>query len=613
MRDDVYHYFFVNEYFEIFDDYENPLTERVCIDDWCHEASVALIGVDQFEKAYHEQGFHPDLIIHDEHDPAFFSRYAGCTVIRINTVQDEIDSIMINYRCRNRSAGTALMDRVLTHNYQDYWQAIIDCDVETYYFVLTINGSRKFFGFDGLDSRTPLHPIDKGIDVKWWHGTIYYSIFPDRYAITGYDYAVEKTCSRDLRRYMGGKLKNITDKVAYLHDLGVEAIYFTPIYKAASYHGYDVIDHKSVSELLGDINDFKQLIEELHKHGIKTVLDIIVNHTSPCAEMFREAIREGCRSPYWNWYRFLVNDISEVEKPVLEALQEYIWSGCKDLPAVLMHRRPFYESFFNYWGMAKLNHDNKQVIEYIIDVMNYWAAHGVDGFRLDVGHALPDHALTKIYQKFSEKNKPIILEIMMGNEYFSYGRIADSSMNYDLRRNIIDFFIYKRINAKEFVSRVMKQYLRIGHPYALSMYNLLGSHDTARIKTIAGNNIDDLIDAYTFLFLIHGSPSIYYGDEIGMVGGHDPYCRKPMIWDKNKWDMKIYDHIRTLIKIRKTWDVVRYGFTVMEPIGRRSFRLKRIWKNHALIADYLYDGMEEGYELVEKYVMGNYIVRIVRL
>ena len=612
LKDDIYHYFFVNEYFEIFHDYENPLTGRICIDDWCHEASIARIGVDQYEKAYFEQGFHPELVIHDEYDPSFFSRFAGYTIIRVNTVQDEVDSITINYRCSDSSVGSIVMDKVLTHNYQDYWQAVIGCDVKLYYFILTINGRLRFFGVDGLDSQIPFRPMMKKIDIKWWHGTIYYSIFPDRYVVTGFNDDKQENDARVLRRYMGGKLKDILEKIPYLSGLGVEAIYFTPIYEAASYHGYDVIDHKSINEFLGDINDFKELVKEMHRHNMRVVLDIVVNHTSPCARMFREALHKGRESLYWDWYRFLINDVSEVEKPVLEALQSYIRSGCKDLPPILTHTKPFYESFFNHWGMAKLNHDNEQVIKYIIEVMNHWSDHGADGFRLDVGHALPDHALAKIYRKIMGMDKPVILEVMMGNEYFNYGKTADSSMNYDLRRYILDFFIYKKINAREFVSYVMKQYLRIGHPYAISMYNLLGSHDTPRIKTIA-KNIADLKDAYTFLFLIHGSPSIYYGDEIGMDGGHDPYCRKPMVWDENRWDRRIYDHIKKLIKLRKTWDIIRYGFTIMEALDDRSFRLKRLWKNYALIADYLYRDKEDRYKLIEKHVIGNYTIRFVKL
>ncbi len=617
LRDDIYHYFFVNEFFDVFLDHENPVFEKVCIDNWCQEASIAKVGIEQFEQAFNESGIHPELIIHDEHDPAYFTRYAGHSIIRINTVENEVDFINVKYRCSDNSIGIAPMDKVLTHNFQDYWQAVINCNVKHYVFLLNVSGNEKVFGADGIDSNTPIVPKDRNNDIRWWHGTIYYLIFPDRYGVSFSSINERPDNNTEiikLRQHLGGNIRTIIEKLEHLQNLGIETVYMTPIYKAPSYHRYDVIDHREIDDLLGDINDFKRLLENLHKRDMKIILDIVVNHTSPCAKMFIEAIREGKNSRYWDWYRFLVNNISEVDCTLLENLVRYIENGCRELPAALRSEKPFYESFFNYWGMAKLNHDNENVIEYLIDTMSYWSGYGVDGFRLDVGHALPDDALKKIYNYFAVKDKPVILEVMMGNEHYDYGAVAESSMNYDLRRYIIDFFIYKKITAYEFVSLVMKQYLRMGHPYALSMYNLLGSHDTPRIKSIAGKDrYSDLMDAYTFLFLIHGSPSIYYGDEIGMEGGHDPYCRKPMIWDSSKWDKTIYNYVRHLIYLRKKWDVLRYGFTLLRAKDARSFIIERRWKNNLMIANYGFD--EENYEgrMIEKFVIGKYTIRFVKL
>ncbi|AJK51197.1 hypothetical protein MCCG_0202 [Mycoplasma capricolum subsp. capripneumoniae 87001] len=134
-------------------------------------------------------------------------------------------------------------------------------------------------------------------------------------------------------------------------------------------------------------------------------------------------------------------------------------------------------------------------------------------------------------------------------------------MNYVLTRQIIDFVATREISVREFknhITNVLFLYQKNVWP---GMFNCLARHDTARLLTLCNNDVNRLKLAYSILFTLAGAPSIYYGDEIGLDGEHDPGCRKCMIWDKNKWDHNILNHLKNLIKVRKENPILgSYGF-----------------------------------------------------
>jgi glycosidase len=145
------------------------------------------------------------------------------------------------------------------------------------------------------------------------------------------------------------------------------------------------------------------------------------------------------------------------------------------------------------------------------------------------------------------------------------------------------FFVNKEIDAYEYVKSLNKIYSKLPIYTANSLYNLLGSHDTPRIYTVINKDIRLLKIMYTLLFIIYGSPSIYYGDEIGMEGGGDPDNRRAMIWDEKLWNREIYEHIKRLIKLRKRFETLRIGFARLYPINRDTFVIKRFLDEESVI------------------------------
>jgi glycosidase len=140
-------------------------------------------------------------------------------------------------------------------------------------------------------------------------------------------------------------------------------------------------------------------------------------------------------------------------------------------------------------------------------------------------------------------------------------------MNYEFRRLILRFFVDEEIDAYRFAQEISKLYIRLSPYHSTSIYNLLESHDTSRFITYAGRNIDKVIQSYAFMFISFGSPSIYYGGEIGLEGNDDPDNRRPMVWDVKHWDNALLSNIIKLIDLRRKFSVFRYGLFLIKPLG----------------------------------------------
>ncbi|MGB9708871.1 alpha-amylase family glycosyl hydrolase [Infirmifilum uzonense] len=559
-------------------DEENPLKARIKI--WPdsnseEEFSLALIGTSDYESALEVKGLLPELIIHDEGDPTFISYYLGYTVVRLKTPKNLVKKVFLETEEKKRYE----MKRFYQNKYSAFFQGIIEGHVNAYRFLLETDAGREYFGNDGLYSEEFIRP-GRVLEIRkpyWFIGSFYYLIFPDSFIVEKLSLEGHRP-----RSILGGKLRNITSSLDYLSELGVDAIYLTPVYKAASYHRYDVIDHESLDDNLGNWNDWWELVKEAERRNIKIVVDIVAHHLSPCSREFQEAVRNDS-SNYHEWFRF----IRRPEKDELEALQEVIDRDCKYFPSELRGRVPFYETFLCNWGMPKLNYSNPRVRERLSSLALYWLEKGAKGLRIDVGHAIPDDALKIMYEKVKDSCEDciVILEISKGVSFYPYGYTSDSAMNYDLRALLLDFYLNKRIDAYDFIDRVKELYTSIPISAANSMYNLLGSHDTPRIATLASTQNKACLETlYATLFILPGAPSIYYGDEVGMLGGDDPDNRQPMLWDEEKWDRKLMCLIKRLGWMRRTLKSLRLGFFDAEVINNESFIIHRWWEDEDILA-----------------------------
>lgn len=399
----------------------------------------------------------------------------------------------------------------------------------------------------------------------WVKDAVFYQIFPDRFSrsktITGFKNIQPWGSKPTYNGFQGGNLPGITEKLNYLKDLGINAIYLNPIFQSASNHRYHTHDYYKIDPIVGDLESFKHLLDSAHKKGIRIILDGVFNHSSRGFFQFNHVLECGAESPYLDWFH--------VENFPLRPYES--------------SRHPNYKSWAGHRALPVFNTDNEQVRKFILDAAAYWTNMGIDGWRLDVPAEIDDDEFWQAFRNVVKTINPdayIVGEIWV-NEVtetgarWLQGDQFDAIMNYGLLSACIAFFIgsvldkklirdqghapKKVINAQEFASRI-ESILQLYHPEIVySQYNLLSSHDTARFINLCRGDFRILKLTLTFLMTFPGTPSIYYGDEVGLEGARDPDCRRAMPWDKELWNLDVYSHTKKMISIRNNNQVFRRG------------------------------------------------------
>ena len=377
----------------------------------------------------------------------------------------------------------------------------------------------------------------------WVEDAVFYEIFPDRFANGDPTHLTASTLPWDaaptIQGFQGGDLRGIIQKLDYLLDLGINAIYMTPIFQATSTHRYNTTDYYKIDNKLGDIRDFNALIRAAHTNGIRIILDGVFNHCGRGFFAFNDLLENQDQSPYKDWFhvkRFPVRAYASGEADDFLA-----WWGYKSLP--------------------KFNFSSPSVHKYFLEVARYWIDQGIDGWRLDVPNEIDDDAFWENFRQVVKAANPdayILGEIWDGNPNWIGDTKFDGLMNYPIRDAILDWLSGKG-TATYFAQHIERQLTLYPRENVYAMYSLLGSHDTERIWTMLGGNFDKVKLAFLFLFAIPGAPAIYYGDEIGLEGGKDPACRHTFSWDESSWQKDLRHWVRKLISLRKTMPVLRRG------------------------------------------------------
>ncbi len=429
----------------------------------------------------------------------------------------------------------------------DYWVLEISPEFRRlrYGFVITNNEETHFYGDKGILNEIPsdiaqyfcfpyMNKIDTFSAPHWVKDTVWYQIFPERFANGDSSINPENTlewASEDPSptNFFGGDIEGMIQHLDYLNSLGINGIYLTPIFTAASNHKYDTIDYFELDPQFGSKETFKRFIDECHSRGIRVMLDAVFNHSGYYFPPFQDVLEKGEASRYKEWFH--IRDFPIVTEP-----------------------RPNYETFAFTPFMPKLNTENPEVKNYLLEAARYWIRDfDIDGWRLDVANEV-DHAFWREFRQEVKAIKPelyILGEIWHDSLPWLQGDQFDSVMNYPFTTNILNLFANKTISPSTF----MKKMTQVWHMYPVSinpfLFNLLDSHDTPRILTECGENINLAKQIFGILLTYPGSPCIYYGDEIGMTGGQDPGCRKCMEWDTSKQNQELFHHIQSLIKLRK--------------------------------------------------------------
>ena len=414
---------------------------------------------------------------------------------------------------------------------------------------------------------------------EWLSGGIIYQIFPDRFYNSGqqkqnvpddryicndWSKTPEHRQPQDICRlgndYYGGDLKGIEQKLDYLKSLGVNCIYLNPIFEAHSNHRYNTADYLKIDPSLGTEKDLENLIKKAKLKGINIVLDGVFSHTGDDSIYFNRYGRydtigayNSTNSPYYSWYKF----------------QEYPYK---------------YSSWWGIEALPETEEDDLSFSNFITGengVVRYWLKKGIKGWRLDVADELPDGILDKIRLAIKAESEENYLlgevwedasnKISYGyRRRFLRGKQLDSVMNYPFANAIVDFL--KNGERDRLINTVLDVVENYPPQSVKVLMNHIGTHDTARILSRLGtdrlNGADREAQSHIILnndeynhgirllklaaviqFTLPGVPSIYYGDEAGMQGGSDPFCRGTYPWGNE--NTELVEFYKELGKVRR--------------------------------------------------------------
>ena len=468
----------------------------------------------------------------------------------------------------NSSWNGSSLNMTNTSNLQNHkvWQSIVMPKYKRcrYYFILHSGEETVYMFEDGFKSVAEftsykgrrqdfffpwINPIDIIKPAKWVNETVWYQIFPDRFCNSGTERGIKyhNWSSPDKKAsnaYLyGGDLKGVMSKLDYLYNLGITGIYFTPINESPSNHKYNTTDYNKIDASFGSDEDIKMLVKEAHQRGIRVMLDGVFNH---CGEQFapwQDVLQNGRESKYFDW--FIINKFP------------FSKSGGKS-------KRGEYYSFAFVDDMPKLNMNNPAVIEYFVNVCKRWVTeYDIDAIRLDVSDEV-SHQFNKQLRRalLSLKEDFFICgETWHNSIAWLRGDEFDSIMNYSLQEIIISYWHNPSMTAKDFEYQINFCYDQYPIQTNNAMLNLLDSHDTMRLMTSSNNNEDIFYQKLTMLFTLNGSVCIYYGTEIGLEGGYDPDCRRPMPWKELEagcYDSRI-ESMKQIISMRKSHKAFRSG------------------------------------------------------
>lgn len=407
-------------------------------------------------------------------------------------------------------------------------------------------------------------------ESEWWKDAIFYEIFVRSFYDTNDDGV--------------GDFNGVTAKLDYLQELGITAIWLMPVHPSPSYHGYDVINYYAVNHEYGTLDDFKHLLDEAHKRDMRVIIDLVINHTSSLHPFFVDA-NNNPDSAYRNWY---------------------VWADEWQGNGWHQGQQGFYYGLF-WEGMPDLNYNNPEVTDFANRISEYWLNEiGVDGFRVDAAKHLIEqngqtentpatHDWYKDYYVTYKDNYPdayTVGEVFGAGAFIAttYQNEFDHIFNFELASGIINSVSGESNTG---INSALKFTLRgiADGDYATFLTN----HDQNRIMSVLNGDVEKAKLAAFMLLTTPGTPFIYYGEEIGMLGVKpDEDIRLPMQWsgeenagfsgskpwrnpDANYPQVNValqdndpnslLSHYRELIQLRKAHSALRTGSTILLETG----------------------------------------------
>jgi cyclomaltodextrinase / maltogenic alpha-amylase / neopullulanase len=397
----------------------------------------------------------------------------------------------------------------------------------------------------------------------WVRDAVFYEIFPDRFASSD---RVAKPGPLEpwdapptYQGFKGGDLLGIAEHLPDLEDLGVTALYLTPVFQSASNHRYHAYDYLTVDPMLGGDEALRVLLDAAHGRGMRVILDGVFNHSGRGFWPFHHVLETGAASPYRRWFLF-----DEAALDAGRQVDAYPPPGTP--PSELGYRA--------WWGLPalpKLNVSEPAVREYLLDVAEHWLRFGIDGWRLDVPEEIDDESFWQAFRtrcRSVREDAYLVGEVWHVAPEWVRGDRFDALMGYPLAEAILGFAGGSRLDmdvvrghpeyraniepldGPAFAATLADLLAAYEPPAVAAQLNLLGSHDTPRLRTVLGDDATGVRLATLIQMTLPGAPCIYYGDEIGMSGGNDPDCRRAFSWDADTWDQDLRGFVRALIRER---------------------------------------------------------------
>lgn len=559
-------------------------------------------------------------------------------VFRFRTAKDDAEHVcLVHEKIRYE------MEKAQTGEVFDYYEIKRQLGEEPfrYYFEIRSGSEVCYYNRCGVSERVVSdydYVVCPGFRTpKWAKGAVMYQIFIDRFCNGDHDNDVEDReyyyigdysrkvtdwnrypATMDVREFYGGDLKGVWDKLDYLQDLGVEVLYFNPIFVSPSNHKYDIQDYDYIDPHYGVIVEdggnilaegdhenanatkyqkrvtdkknleasnefFAKLVEEIHKRGMKVIIDGVFNHcgsfnkwldrehiysTSP--EQYASGAYESFNSPYHTFFKFYSNQ----------------W--------------PDNNSYDGWWGndtLPKLNYEEADTLEqYILGIGKKWVSepYCVDGWRLDVAADLGNsreynHQFWKKFRKAVKEANPeaVILAENYGDSYdWLQGDEWDTIMNYDAFMEPVTWFLtgmqkhsdeFRQDmlgNAGNFFGAMHHNMSRMGGQAVAISMNELSNHDHSRFLTRTNHRVgrtasvgaeaaNEGVNKAVFMEAViiqmtwPGAPTIYYGDEAGVCGWTDPDNRRTYPWGSE--DQELIAFHKAAIAMHKSQEVLKTG------------------------------------------------------
>jgi len=424
----------------------------------------------------------------------------------------------------------------------------------------------------------------------WVPDTVFYQVFPDRFARSdrlappGEFEPWEGPPTR--AGFKGGDLYGLAARLDDLVDLGIDGLYLNPIFTAASNHRYNTSDYRTVDPMLGGDAAFRELLDGAHARGMRVILDGVFNHAGRGFGPFQGVAENGVASPYRDWF-YLDEDVRDGRRgidpyPVGEQ------SGT--------HERTGFRAWWNIPALPKLRVEHPPLREFLFGVAEHWLRAGIDGWRLDVPAEIEDPTF---WPEFRRRVRAVNAEAYLVGEVWSeapewlQGDRFDALMNYPLGIAILGYASggqldqaaidgqrdYREslhpIEGAALGSRLEWLTARYDPAVVEAQYNLIGSHDTPRARTVLAGDLAALRLAMLLHLTLPGAPSIYYGDEFGMEGGADPDCRRGYPVAPDDEGLALRSFVRAAIRARRAHVALRRGSVRVAAASGQALALSR--------------------------------------